>query len=142
MISQLPNDLAVRDCDSVIGQLRIEYPEMEWTGRIKFGGLLDFPDENGETRAQGPAIGFAADLLGEGSKELERLNLESALVRGRLPSSPGEILVSEEFAARLGVETGEVATLIGSTAYGSMAVQNFVLVGTVRFGIALSTATR
>jgi putative ABC transport system permease protein len=136
LISQLPNDLAVRDCDSVIAQLRSEYPEMEWTGRIKFGGLLDFPDEKGETRAQGPAMGFAADLIGGGSKELERLNLESALVRGRLPSSPGEILVSEEFAARLGVDTGDTATLIGSTAYGSMAVQNFVLVGTVRFGIA------
>ncbi len=136
LISQLPNDLAVRDSDSLIGQLRREYPGMEWTGRIKFGGLLDFPDENGETRAQGPAMGFAADLIGEGSKEPGRLHLESALVRGRLPSSPGEILVSEEFASRLGVETGETATLIGSTAYGSMAVHNFVLVGTVRFGIA------
>jgi putative ABC transport system permease protein len=109
---------------------------MEWTGRIKFGGLLDFPDENGETKAQGPAIGFAADLLGEGSKEAERLNLENALVRGRLPSSSGEILVSDDFAARLGVEVGETATLIGSTAYGSMAVHNFILVGTVRFGVA------
>jgi putative ABC transport system permease protein len=136
LISQLPNDLAIRDSEAVMNQLRSEFPDMEWTGRIKFGGLLDFPDENGETKAQGPAIGFAADLLGEGSKELERLNLESALVRGRLPSSAGEILVSEDFAERLGVEVGETATLIGSTAYGSMAVHNFVLVGTVRFGIA------
>ena len=136
LISQVPNDLAVRDAGATIDKLRSNYPDMEWTGRIKFGGLLDFPDENGETKAQGPAIGFAADLIGEGSKEIGRLNLETALVRGRLPSSPGEILVSEEFAERLGVETGETATLIGSTAYGSMAVHNFVLVGTVRFGIA------
>ena len=134
--SQVPNDLAVKESDSVIASLRAKYPDMEWTGRIKFGGLLDFPDDNGETKAQGPAIGFAADLLGAGSKETERLNLESALVRGRLPSSPGEIIVSEDFAARLGVDVGETATLIGSTAYGSMAVHNFLLVGTIRFGIA------
>jgi putative ABC transport system permease protein len=136
LISQLPNDLAIRDSNELLAGLRRDHPDMEWTGRIKFGGLLDFPDENGETRAQGPAIGFAADLVGEGSKEIERLNLETALVRGRLPASPGEILVSEEFAARLGVDAGETATLIGSTAYGSMAVHNFILVGTVRFGIA------
>ena len=136
LVSQVPNDLAMKDSDAMMELLRSDYPDMEWTGRIKFGGLLDFPDENGETKAQGPTIGFAADLLGDGSKEISRLNLESALVRGRLPSSPGEIIVSEDFAARLGVEVGETATLIGSTAYGSMAVYNFVLVGTVRFGIA------
>jgi len=59
-----------------------------------------------------------------------------SLVRGRLPAAPNEILVSDEFAERLGVQIGETATLIGSTAYGSMAVHNFTLVGTVRFGIA------
>jgi putative ABC transport system permease protein len=136
LLSQLPNDLAIRDSEKVIEQLRTEYPDMEWTGRIKFGGLLDFPDENGETKAQGPAIGFAADLLGEDSREAGRLNLENALVRGRVPSAQGEILVSEDFSTRLGVDVGETATLIGSTAYGSMAVHNFILVGTVRFGIA------
>ena len=136
LISQAPNDLAIRDADAMIERLRAEYPGIEWAGRIKFGGLLDFPDENGDTRAQGPVFGFAADLLGAGSKEAARLHLESSLVRGRLPSSPGEILVSEGFAARLGVDVGETATLIGSTAYGSMAVQNFLLVGTIRFGIA------
>jgi len=134
--SQIPNDLAVRDSEAFMDSVRARFPDMQWTGRIKFGGLLDFPDEYGETKAQGPAIGFAADLLGEGSREIKRLQLESALVRGRLPSSPGEIIISEEFASRLGVDVGETATLIGSTAYGSMAVQNFTLVGTVRFGIA------
>ncbi len=136
LMSQAPNDLAIRDSGSMMERLRREYPGMEWTGRIKFGGLLDFPDDKGETKAQGPVFGFAADLLGAGSKETERLGLEAAIVRGRLPSAPGEILTSEEFAARLGVGPGETATLIGSTAYGSMAVQNFLLVGTVRFGIA------
>jgi putative ABC transport system permease protein len=136
LISQMPNDLAIRDSGDMMERLRGEYPDMEWTGRIKFGGLLDFPDENGETKAQGPVLGFAVDLLGEGSKEAQRLNLERSIVRGRLPSSPGEIIVSDDFASRLGVEIGETATLIGSTAYGSMAVHNFHLVGTVRFGIA------
>ncbi|MDD3642938.1 MAG: FtsX-like permease family protein [Candidatus Krumholzibacteria bacterium] len=136
IVSQIPNDLAIRSADSVMAALEARYPGMEWTPRIKFGGLLDFPDSTGETRAQGPAAGFAADLLGEGSGEIARLNLAQSLVRGRLPSSPNEILVSDEFASRLGVEIGGTATLIGSTAYGSMAVHNFRLAGTIRFGIA------
>jgi putative ABC transport system permease protein len=136
IMSQIPNDLAIRSADSVLSALEKRYPQMEWTPRIKFGGLLDFPDSTGETKAQGPVLGFAADLLGAGSREVARLNLADALVQGRLPSAPNEILVSNEFAERLGVQIGETATLIGSTAYGSMAVQNFTLAGTIRFGIA------
>lgn len=134
--SQIPNDLAIRSADSVLAALQRRYPEMDWAPRIKFGGLLDFPDETGETKAQGPVFGFAADLLGGASGEIERLNLRESLVRGRLPSARNEILVSDEFAERLGVGIGETATLVGSTAYGSMAVHNFTLAGTIRFGIA------
>lgn len=133
--SQLPNDMAVMNLGRLIEALERDYPEMEWAARIKFGGLLDFPDESGETRAQGPAFGIAADLLGEGSGERERLNLGQAVVRGRLPEESGEIIVSDDFARRLDVGIGETATLISSTANGAMAVSNFTLVGTIRFGI-------
>lgn len=133
--TQLPNDMALSGVEGMLTTLEREYPVMEWAPRIKFGGLLDIPDENGETRTQGPTIGIAVDLLGSRSKESERLQLAGALVRGHLPASPGEILVSEEFARNLDVGTGETATLISATAYGSMAIQNFTVAGTVRFGI-------
>lgn len=134
--SQMPNDLAIMNIEEFLNTLHRDYPEMEWAARIKFGGLLDFPDEQGETRAQGPTFGMAFDLLGAHSKETERLNLEKALVRGRLPAAPGEIIVSDEFAERLEANIGDIATLISSTANGAMAIQNFTMVGTIRFGIA------
>ncbi len=134
---QLPNDLALSGVRGIISGLENNHPEMEWVPRIRFAGLLDIPDENGETRAQGPVIGVAADLLGKDSKEIERLNIETAVIRGRLPENPGEIVISDEFASNLGVEIGEQATLISATSTGSMALQNFRLVGTVKFGVGV-----
>ena len=46
----MPNDLALLDSDEMIHQLEIEYPDFFWTPRIVFAGLLDVPDENGETK--------------------------------------------------------------------------------------------
>jgi putative ABC transport system permease protein len=133
--NQVPNDLALAGVGEIIAGLEEEHSEMEWVPRIKFAGLLDIPDENGETRSQGPVMGVAADLLSEGSKEIERLNLETSVIRGRLPEKPGEIVISELFAQNLDVEIGELATLISATSTGSMAIQNFILVGTVKFGV-------
>jgi putative ABC transport system permease protein len=99
--------------------------------------MLDAPDENGETRSQGPAIAVAADLLTPGSKEPERLNLENILVRGSLPDNPGEILISDKFATNLEVGPGDNVTLMGSTMYGSMTFYNFTIAGTIRFGVAV-----
>jgi putative ABC transport system permease protein len=132
---QLPNDLGLTGVEGLTGSLKRDFPGMEWTPRIRFGGLLDIPDEQGETRSQGPAFGIAADLLGEASRERELLNLERALIRGRLPEAPGEILVSEEFAQNLDADIGETATLISATSTGSMAIHNFIISGTIRFGI-------
>jgi putative ABC transport system permease protein len=120
----------------LIGSLERDYPELAWTPRIKFGGLIDIPDDKGETRAQGPAFGLAVDLQSPGSPERDLLGLEKSLVRGRLPERPGEILLSDGFASRFGVEPGMKATLIGATMYGAMFVHNFTVSGTVRFGIA------
>ena len=52
--NQVPNDLALLGIDTLIAELRHDYPDLLWTPRIKFGGLLDVPDEKGETRAQIP----------------------------------------------------------------------------------------
>jgi putative ABC transport system permease protein len=131
-----PNDLAFIGLRDLLGTLTREYPDLEWTPRIRFGGLLDIPDENGETRAQGPVMGMGFDLDPSRSPERRFLNLDTAVVRGRLPEQPGEILLSDEFATRLEVGPGDTATLIGATMYGGMVVQNFTVSGTVRFGIA------
>jgi len=132
---QIPNDLALVGLGGLLRELGSRYPGMIWTPRIQFGALLDIPDDSGETRAQGPIMGMALDLFSPGTPEWSLLNLEGAVVSGRLPEKPGEILVSHGFAERLGVSAGETATLIGSTMYGSMAVANFKIAGTIHFGI-------
>ncbi|MDX2430703.1 MAG: hypothetical protein QNK35_07210, partial [Bacteroides sp.] len=60
---QAPLDLALLDVTELKNQLEEEYPDMEWVERIHSGGLLDVPDENGETSGQGPAMVTAIDLL-------------------------------------------------------------------------------
>lgn len=133
---QVPNDLALTGADELVRALREEYPNMLWTARIRFGGLLDVPDAAGETKAQGPVAGLGVDLFGPESPEPRLLKLAPAVVRGRMPTRPGEVLVSDDFATRLGVGIGDMATLIGATMDGAMATANFSIAGTVRFGIA------
>lgn len=132
---QTANELAIRDLDSALSQLRELAPEIRWTPRIRFSGLLDLPDSAGETRAQAPVGGLALDLLTPGSPEREVLNLERALVSGRLPRASDEILVSDLLARRLGLQPGERSTFIGTTGSGSLTTANFTVVGTIRFGI-------
>ena len=135
-LSQRPIDLAMTDVSEIMDEVKRDYPDMEWVQRIQFGGLLDVPDENGETRAQGPTIAIAIDMFTPGSKEPERLTLDNILVRGTLPDSPGEILISDEFATNLEIAPGDPVTLMGSTMYGSMSFYNFTVAGTIRFGVA------
>jgi putative ABC transport system permease protein len=133
---QLPNDLAYIGVQKLISELQQDFPGFVWTKRIRFGALLDVPDEEGETRDQGPVVGLALDLFTKESLDWELLGIEDSIVQGKAPTKLGEILISDEFATRLGISLGETVTLIGSTMYGSMAVANFTITGTVRFGIS------
>ena len=133
-VDQIPNDLAIMGASGLKAELQESFPDMVWVSRIKFGGLIDVPDEYGETRSQGPAMGIALDLFSGDSGEAERLNLARSLVRGRIPGAEGEVLLSEEFSEKLKVNPGEQVTLIGSTMNGGMAIYNFTVSGTVRFG--------
>lgn len=135
---QSPNDLALLGVEELVTTLKKEHGELFWTPRIRFNGLLDIPDENGETRSQGPVIGLAIDLRSDGTPEHEILNLNEAVVRGRLPVLQNEIVISEELAQKLGVRVGhDQATLLSSTMHGSMAMYNFKVVGTVLFGMSV-----
>lgn len=134
-IDQMPNDLALLESEAFIAELQEKYPDMTWVERISFGGLIDAPDEEGETRAQGPAAGMALDLLSPESKEAERLNLQNILIKGTLPTSPDEVILSDEFASRLEVEPDDQVTLITTTMYGAMSITNFTVCGTIKFGV-------
>jgi putative ABC transport system permease protein len=135
-MDQLPIDLSLTGANELIDSLRRDYPSVKWVERIEFGGLLDVPDENGETRSQGPFVGLAADLLNQSSGEVQRFNLAKVLVHGTLPSKTGEILISDDFATKLGVSVGNEVTFIGSTMYGGLSISNYNICGTIRYGIA------
>jgi putative ABC transport system permease protein len=132
--SQIPNDLALIGAGQITRHLQDQFPEMEWTQRIQFGGLIDVPDANGETRSQGPAIGMGIDLLSPESREKERLNLMKSLVRGKLPQKKGDVLLSNDFAEKLDVGPGDTVTLICTTMNGSLSLYNYVVSGTLSFG--------
>lgn len=133
--SQKPNDLALYEADSLLAHLREEYPELIWTPRLRFGGLVDLANDQGETQAQGPANVTALDLSRPSLGEAQRLNLQKSLYKGRLPEQPQEVLMGEEFARRLGIELGQSFSLMGSTMEGSMSFRNYQLVGVIRFGV-------
>lgn len=134
--SQMPNDLAILGVDELKAELTTAYPDMDWVERIHFGGLMDLPDEKGDTKAQGPVTGLAVDLFDPESSEIERLAIEKSLQSGRVPKAPGEILTSDVFANKIDLQLGDEITFFGSTMNGSMTFQNFIVVGTVSFGSA------
>jgi len=133
---QIPNDLALLEVSALTESLQQDFPNMEWVKRIKFGGLIDVPDSEGNTRTQGPAAGMALDMLTAGSSEIKRMNIEQSLVSGRLPKAQSEALMSDDFAKKLQLALGDEITYFGTTMEGSMSFQNFKLVGTIRFGTA------
>ena len=131
---QLPNDLALLGINELIDSLNFNYPDLIWTTRIKFGGIMDVPDASGNTKLQGPGIGLAISILSEESGELQRLQLNKSLKKGRLPKRSGEIILSDNYATKLNISPGEKITFFGSTMEGSMVFQSYEMTGTVEFG--------
>lgn len=132
---QLPNDLALLGVGELMDKLNSDYPNMEWETRIKFGGLIDVPDEEGLSKGQGPAAGIAINFLKENSKEADRLRINSSLITGNAPTKRGEAIIGHEFFDKLGLKIGDVFTFFGTTMDGSMTFKNFTVSGTIRFGM-------
>ena len=126
----LPNDLALLDVDEIIRNLDKEYPDHFWSPRITFGGLLDMPDKNGETRDQGPVYALGIDLLNTGSRIIEIWELDKNLVYGRLPKTFNEALIGQKLADKLNITVGDTATYIGTTMHNAFTTYNFTIVGT------------
>ena len=128
--NQLPNDLALFDTKNIIQTLSDMYPDYFWTPRITFGGLLDVPDENGETKEQAPVFALGIDFFSEKSRQVEIWELEKCLISGRLPKDRDDALVSTKLAKQLGIGSGSSITLIGSTMDNAFTTYNFNVVGT------------
>ena len=126
----LPNDLALLNVDQIIRNLDKEYPDHFWSPRITFGGLLDMPDKNGETRDQGPVYALGIDLLNTGSRIIEIWELDKNLVYGRLPKTFNEALIGQKLADKLNITVGDTATYIGTTVHNAFTTYNFTIVGT------------
>ncbi|MBT5720875.1 MAG: hypothetical protein HOI72_01655, partial [Candidatus Marinimicrobia bacterium] len=126
----MPNDLALMDVNQMIENLEQEYPDFFWSPRITFAGLLDVPNENGETKAQGPVIAFGIDFLSHGSRQVEIWELERSLVNGKLPKNRDDALISSKMANQLNIKTGESVTFIGSTMDNAFTTYNFNVSGT------------
>ncbi len=139
---QMPNDLALLGVDAILADLGEQYPDMFWSPRIMFGGLLDIPDEHGETKTQGPMMAFGIELLSADSRQAEIWDLDVRVVAGRFIADPDEILLSVKFAQRLEVEIGETATFIGSTMNGAFTTDNFTMVGLFALGMGTQAEHR
>ena len=126
----LPNDLALLETGQLIEELNRKYPDYFWTPRITFAGLLDVPDQNGETMKQGPSIDFCIDFFSSSSREFEIWELKKRLTEGRLPEKSDEVLLSTKLAKRLALELGDNVTFIGSSMYNAFTTYNFTVTGT------------
>jgi putative ABC transport system permease protein len=109
---------------------------IEWSPRIRWGALMDVPDEMGETKSQTPVVGMAIDLLDKNSPERERLDLEKSVIAGVIPSHSKEMLVGYKLADALGLQLGDTVTLLGQNFDGGMATDNYLVSGFVKFGLA------
>ncbi len=137
LIEQQPIDLALIDVEKVLEEVGDHYPDIKWTERIYFGGLIDVPDEEGGTKEQTFFGGIAADLLSHESMEHELLNPQDAIVRGRMLENENELLLSDDLAKNLKLEIGDIVTLISETMEGHMAFANFEVAGTLLFGVTM-----
>ena len=126
----MPNDLALLDVDQLIHDLNQDYPDFFWSPRITFAGLLDVPDENGETKSQGPVIAFGIDFFSHGSRQVEIWELERSLVSGKLPENRNDAFISSKLANQLNLSAGESVTFIGSTMDNAFTTYNFNVSGT------------
>ena len=107
-----------------------------WSPRIRWGALLDVPDKNGNTVSQTPIVGMALDLKDKKSLELKRLRLEESLIDGKIPEQDKEMLMGDQLAKTLNIELNQAVTLLGQSFDGGLVMDNYRVVGLVKFGVS------
>ncbi|MBT3180103.1 MAG: FtsX-like permease family protein [Candidatus Marinimicrobia bacterium] len=131
----MPNDLALMDVDEILKDLEIKYPNYFWSPKISFAGLLDLPDEHGDTKSQGPVMAYGVDFLSSNSRQFELWELEKRIVLGRMIKDPTDALVGHKLADKLGLSLGDQVTYIGTTMNNAFTTFNFTVVGTFNLGM-------
>ena len=86
-IQMLPLDLALLDIEDVISDLKRNYPNYFWSPRINFGGLIDIPNDNKETRSQSPVMAIGIDFFSNNSRQIELWELNKIIIDGNPPKS-------------------------------------------------------
>lgn len=108
---------------------------MVWAPRIRWRAIMDIPDEKGETISQTPITGMVVDLFSSESTEWSRLKLKESLTEGRLPTKSKEMLVGYQLGETLKIKLGHPVTLLSQSFDGGLAVDNYIVVGFIRFGV-------
>lgn len=127
-----PLDAALPESRKLVAGLRSEFSNLHWIERIKFGGMLDVPDDSQETASQTVvrALGVSFDGLYE-----DPLGFPSALIKGRVPQTNTEILIGNRLESKLDLRPGQRVTFISTGIDGASVADNFTVSGIVSFGL-------
>ena len=125
----LPNDLALLGIDEVKDKLDSLYIDYLWTPRITFAGLLDVPNDIGETLLQSPVIALGIDFLSNDSRQQDIWRLEDKIIEGEMLKNSNEILISQKLSNRLKIYPSSRVTFIGSTMHGGFTMYNYIVKG-------------
>ena len=125
----LPNDLALLGIDEVKDKLDSLYIDYLWTPRITFAGLLDVPNDIGETLLQSPVIALGIDFLSNDSRQQDIWRLEDKIIEGEMLKNSNEILISQKLSNRLKIYPSSSVTFIGSTMHGGFTMYNYIVKG-------------
>ena len=131
----LPNDLALMNVGEITDVLGEMYSDYFWSPKISFAGLLDLPDEQGETKSQGPVMAYGIDFLSDNSRQYELWELGKRIVTGRMIQKSDDALVGHKLADKLGLSLGDRVTYIGTTMNNAFTTFNFTVVGTFNLGM-------
>ena len=132
-----PLDRSLAAQSETLNWLKNNSPEKtRWSPRIRWGALLDVPDKNGNTVSQTPIVGMALDLKDKKSLELKRLRLEESLIDGKIPEQDKEMLMGDQLAKTLNIELNQAVTLLGQSFDGGLVMDNYRVVGLVKFGVS------
>jgi len=102
-------------------------PNVTFTvGRIKFGVLLDYKDNNK------PVLGTG--IVPESESRIS--HLDQKMVKGRMiRSGQEEMNIGVNLARDLGLKLGDTLTVVTQTAYGSITAMNLKIAGMFSFGV-------